>query len=58
MRMADRVDPASGRYLKLTIDIPNDDLDSVVEALEGLVPSILIQQIENSVVSYEYTQIL
>ena len=58
MQIADRVDPASGRYLKLTIDIPNDNLDSVVEALEGLVPSILIQRIENGVVSYEYTEIL
>ena len=44
------------KYTKLSIDLPDCDLDGIVEALEGLIPSVWIQDIKDGIVLNEYNK--
>ena len=45
-------------YTTLTFEIPNADVDYVLEAVEGLVHHVRIQEVNNNQVINEYTEIL
>ena len=52
------IEPPRSKYATLTFEIPNADVDYVLEAVEGLVHHVRIQEINNNQVINEYTEIL
>ena len=53
-----RIEPPGSEYATLTFEIPSADVDYVLEAVEGLVNYVRIQEIDNNQVINEYTEIL
>ena len=52
------IEPPGSDYTTLTFEIPSKDVDYVLEALEGLVHHVRIQEVNNNQVINEYTEIL